>query len=120
MVSKYIALLFLCVTTLSAEEPWGKDADLISLSSPQAAKKEAAGFEAIVHFHQRVISLADGPRSHFKPSSSAYALQAIQRYGFLKGFSMGCDRLLRENSERGVYPLVKTKDGDYLKWDPVR
>ena len=117
MASKILMLLF-CMSALSAEEPWGKDADMLSKNS-SSSKGEAAGLETIIGFHQRVISLADGPRSHFKPSSSAYALQAIQKYGFWKGLTLGCDRLLRENSERGFYPLIKTRDGDYLKWDPV-
>ena len=53
----------------------------------------------VIDFHQKVISPVDGPRSHFRPSSSQYMRQAMHNYGFFKGYIMGCDRLLRENSE---------------------
>ena len=100
-------------------EPWGMDADLIKLEQPKSADKETAGFEAIIFFHQKVISEADGPRSHYYPSSSQYMLLATRKYGFFKGFTMGCDRLMRENSDRWIYPVKKTRDGDWLKQDPV-
>src|SRR3989344_7591364 len=83
-------------------EPWGKDADLryehvstppVQLSPPGYLAQQ------LIFFHQRVISPVDGPRSHFRPSSSTYMLQAIRKHGFFKGYIMGCDRLLRENSD---------------------
>lgn len=87
--------------------PWGKDADLCSLppslltSEPLSPLGEA--MEKLIWFHQNIISPVDGPRSHYKPSSSNYMLQAIQKHGFFKGYIMGCDRLLRENEEAWVY-----------------
>ena len=44
---------------------------------------------------------------------------AMQRYGFLKGFIMGCDRLLRENDEEWVYRTVEI-DGRRFKYDPAK
>jgi hypothetical protein len=44
---------------------------------------------------------------------------AIQRYGFLKGVVMGCDRLLRENDEEWVYRTVMI-DGQIYKFDPAK
>jgi len=60
----------------------------------------------------------DGPRSHFRPTSSRYMLLAMRRYGFIKGYIMGCDRLLRENKEEWVYRKVVI-DGEEFKWDPT-
>lgn len=102
-------------------EPWGKDADLL----PSKAKEEPAydlsvlgrGMQAVIWFHQNIISPVDGPRSHFKPSSSTYMLQAIRKYGFFQGYIMGCDRLLRENEDLWVYRTTMI-DGHVWKVDP--
>jgi putative component of membrane protein insertase Oxa1/YidC/SpoIIIJ protein YidD len=88
-------------------EPWGKDSDL-KLSHPSEQQEihpslMAQGMEKLIWFHQNVISTVDGPRSHYKPSSSNYMLQAIRKHGFVKGYVMGCDRLLRENNEPWIY-----------------
>ncbi len=101
-------------------EPWGKDAHLKAPSPPAA--KESPGLatrmaDAVIQFHQEVISPVDGPRSHYRPSSSQYMQQAIHNYGFLKGFVMGCDRLLRENDEEWVYRTTHY-EGKLYKYDP--
>src|SRR5262249_13497847 len=40
---------------------------------------------AMIRFFQIYISPIDGPRSSFYPTSSQYALEAIQKYGVFKG-----------------------------------
>ncbi len=74
--------------------------------------------DSIIRFHQEVISPVDGPRSHYRPSSSQYMRLAMYRYGFFKGFIMGCDRLLRENDEKWVYRVIEI-DGQTFKYDPA-
>jgi putative component of membrane protein insertase Oxa1/YidC/SpoIIIJ protein YidD len=103
-------------------EPWGKDAQL----ARPLQKKEETSYsiatqiaDKVIRFHQEVISPADGPRSSFRPTSSRYMQLAMQRYGFLKGFVMGCDRLLRENDEKWVYRTVQV-DGQIFKYDPAK
>ncbi len=101
-------------------EPWGKDADMLHVQRVETPPKlSVLGLCAkkIIHFHQNVISPVDGPRSHYRPSSSNYMLQAIEQHGFLKGYLMGCDRLLRENEEPWVY-RTKFLEGQLFKWDP--
>jgi putative component of membrane protein insertase Oxa1/YidC/SpoIIIJ protein YidD len=102
-------------------EPWGKDADLRytapSLSSSTDLSMMAHAMEKLIWFHQNVISPVDGPRSHYKPSSSSYMLQAIRKHGFVKGYVMGCDRLLRENSDPWVYRTTFI-DNKVWKTDP--
>lgn len=114
--------MFLVATTLSAD-PWGPDADL-ARPKVEAVKEKHRGplnqlAQRMIWFHKKVISPADGPRSHFHPSSSMYALQAIKKYGVLRGIPMGCDRLMRENNDPWVYREVRAPDGRLLKWDPV-
>lgn len=73
---------------------------------------------AVIWFHQNIISPIDGPRSAYRPSSSQYMKQAMSRYGFFRGFVMGCDRLLRENDEEWVYRTIE-ENGKTYKYDPA-
>lgn len=102
-------------------EPWGNDADLkmpLPVQEPPKHSIATRIAEKIILFHQQVISPVDGPRSHFRPSSSQYMKLAMYKYGFLKGFIMGCDRLLRENNEEWVYRKIEV-DGKLFKYDPA-
>lgn len=74
-------------------------------------------FENIISFHTEVISPTDGPRSHFRPTSSRYMLQSMRKYGVLQGFLKGCDRLLRENGEKWYYRTIII-DGKEYQYDP--
>ena len=65
-------------------------------------------FLACIRFYQRYISPAFPPRCRFRPTCSQYALEAITKYGALKGGWLALRRLLR------CHPFHK---GDYF--DPV-
>ena len=124
MGSKAFFLLLLFFPALcpakDLQGPWGKDRDLIKKSKEtQKTSAFTCGSETIIQFHQKVLSEADGPRSHFKPSSSQYMLDAINKYGLFTGCTFGCDRLLRENGDPWIYSMYVTRDKDLLKWDPV-
>ena len=107
-------------------EPWGKDAGLKAIKYKKASKYDmpkvinpmVKAMEMLVKFHANVISPVDGPRSHFRPTSSRYMLLAMKRHGFIKGYIMGCDRLLRENNDPWVY-RKREIDGTVYKWDPT-
>ena len=115
------ALTLLALVGSPFQNPWGKDSDLLAPPPPAPPLELSLGTrlaEAVIHFHQRVLTAVDGPRSHFRPTSSRYMQLAVQRYGFLKGFIMGCDRLLRENEEEWIYRRVETSQG-WFKYDPA-
>jgi hypothetical protein len=122
---RFKALIFLLPLYLHAlpgfHEPWGKDADLrreLPPARPSAPPSMMArAMEHVILFHQNVLSPVDGPRSHYRPSSSNYMKEAIHKYGFMRGFVMGCDRLLRENEEAWIYRKIEI-DGVVYKWDP--
>lgn len=63
---------------------------------------------ALIRFYQRNISPYRPPCCRFTPTCSAYAVQAITKYGALKGGWLALCRLLR------CHPFYK---GDY--YDPV-
>jgi putative membrane protein insertion efficiency factor len=58
--------------------------------------------------YQRVLSPLLGPRCRFYPSCSEYAVQAVDRYGILRGLVLALWRLLRCNPlSRGGVDLVE-------------
>jgi putative membrane protein insertion efficiency factor len=50
-----------------------------------------------IRFYRRQISPSLPPSCRFTPTCSAYALEAIERYGALKGGWMAFRRILRCN-----------------------
>ena len=101
-------------------EPWGKDSSLMKKTYTKE-KKPSGTYQlanTLIQFHQKNFSPIDGPRSSFRPTSSRYMQLAMQRYGTCQGFFMGCDRLLRENSETWVYQ-TRIIDGITYKFDPA-
>lgn len=112
---------FPLVAEIGFHKPWGKDSDLeLTPSKPQPSTSfSVKTANRMILFYQRELSPTSGPRSSFRPSSSEYTRLAIQRYGFLKGFVMGCDRLLRENSEPWIYPKITEENRLIYKYDPI-
>lgn len=50
---------------------------------------------ALIDGYQRFVSPLLGPRCRYLPTCSAYAAEAIQRHGALKGGTLALKRLLR-------------------------
>lgn len=49
----------------------------------------------LIRIYQRAISPVLGVHCRFHPTCSAYAREAIERYGFVQGVWLGVRRLLR-------------------------
>lgn len=118
-------VMLLIFNMLQAEVPWGKDACLAFYPKDEPScgcrtidPLADAGI-CCIRFHKTVISPADGPRSHFRPNSSQYTLDAMDKYGFFGGVIRGCDRLMRENPDPWVYPLTTDQYGYGIKSDPL-
>ncbi|MCL2045663.1 MAG: membrane protein insertion efficiency factor YidD [Oscillospiraceae bacterium] len=62
---------------------------------------------SIVKFYRKRISPMSAPNCRYSPSCSAYALEALEKYGALKGGFMALRRLLRCNpfSKSGYDPV---------------
>jgi uncharacterized protein len=62
---------------------------------------------APVRLYRRVLSPALPSRCKYHPSCSAYAVQAVESYGILRGFVLAAWRLLRCNpfSHGGYDPV---------------
>lgn len=55
----------------------------------------ACGAQALIRFYQRRVSPLFGARCIYLPTCSEYALQAIGKYGFLRGSWLAVRRILR-------------------------
>ena len=65
-------------------------------------------FLLLIRFYQKFISPAFPSRCRFRPTCSAYAYEAIHKYGAVKGLYLALRRFLR------CHPFYK---GDW--YDPV-
>ena len=50
---------------------------------------------ALLRFYKRFISPLLPPMCRFEPTCSAYAMHAVEKYGFLRGSWLGMRRLAR-------------------------
>jgi len=70
---------------------------------------------ALIRFYQRNISAYRPAVCRFTPTCSQYAVEAIERFGPLKGSFLALKRLLRCNPcFRGGYDPVPEKERDDL------
>jgi uncharacterized protein len=62
---------------------------------------------APIHLYRRVVSPALPRRCRYEPTCSAYAVEAIERYGMLRGLVLASWRVLRCNpfSAGGIDPV---------------
>lgn len=75
---------------------------------------------AIIRFYQRHISAHTMPVCRFTPTCSAYAIEAIERFGVIKGAGLAVWRILRCNpwGGHGYDPVPEKKrkqDGKFGK-----
>lgn len=64
-------------------------------------------FVLIIRFYQMFISPIKGKTCRFYPTCSQYAIQALEKYGLLKGSYLSIKRILRCHpfNEGGLDPL---------------
>lgn len=64
----------------------------------------------LIRFYQLFISSQSIPVCNFTPSCSQFGMEAIERYGFIKGFLLTSDRLQRcHPCAKGYYFLDKER-----------
>jgi putative membrane protein insertion efficiency factor len=86
-----------------------------SLKGDDSQRREPSGRRVVavapIRLYQRFISPAFPRRCKYHPTCSEYAVQAISRYGILKGTALAAWRLLRCNpfSNGGYDPVPAAK-----------
>lgn len=64
-------------------------------------------FMAAIRFYQKGISPLNPPRCRYIPTCSQYALEAVEKYGAVKGTFLATKRILRCNPfHKGGYDPV--------------
>ena len=71
-------------------------------------------FLKLIRFYQRSISPLTPPACRFSPTCSEYAVQAIERFGVLKGGWLAIKRILRCNpwGGHGYDPVPEKKENN--------
>ena len=67
----------------------------------------------------QAVSDVDGDRCPMMPTCSTYSLQAMKKHGFVAGWVLTVDRLIRELDEQDMAPVVAV-NGEYRAYDPVK
>ena len=66
------------------------------------------GLIAIIRFYQKFISPLKGPTCRFYPTCSTYSIEAIKKYGPIKGSYLSLIRILKCHSfHSGGYDPLK-------------
>ena len=70
-------------------------------------------FIIFIKFYQKYLSPLLGPSCRFYPTCSEYALQAITKFGVLKGLFISVKRIVKCNpwGGSGLDPIPGEKDG---------
>lgn len=85
----------------------------MSTPEPRKASLGAAVVARIIRGYQLLISPVLGPRCRFHPTCSAYAHEAIGRFGLLRGGWLAAKRIIRCQPfcEGGVDPVPEVFNG---------
>lgn len=93
-----------------------------SAKQEQDRKSGQVGLLSVAYpFYRRVISSTDGPRCGHYPSCSAYALEAVGRWGFVRGSLLAFDRVTApagRSSRLRSQPII-VHSGSLRFYDPL-
>ena len=91
------------------------------MTADPAFQEEDAGPVAMaLKFFRKTVSRADGRRCMMYPSCSHYSGRAFKKHGFIKGWVMSSDRLLRcGRDEKHLSEQIIIKKQTYV-FDPVQ
>lgn len=88
------------------------------LPGPSYAASEETNPLAYTLF-KSLISSTDGKRCSHVPSCARYAKEAVVKHGPVKGFVLGCDRLIRCGGDDTKRLPQVMEGGKRYAWDPV-
>jgi putative membrane protein insertion efficiency factor len=91
-------------------EPWTFSnttiKDKVPIETVETLSPPAYLMKVSINFYRTFISPVGGNRCRMNPSCSAYALEAVSRYGFVRGYILTTDRLIHESEEMDLAPVV--------------
>jgi putative membrane protein insertion efficiency factor len=105
--------IFICI---GAE--WGYAGET---RSPQQKIDDETNFATFpIRMYQKFLSAGDGHRCPMMPSCSQYSIEAFRKHGYLLGWIMTSDRLLRCGRDETRLSETRTKNNETYSYDPLR
>lgn len=92
-MKKTIHIVIICVFLFLVMSPPVVSED--ATRKPEVSESDTGPVAMALTFFKKTISRADGRRCMMYPSCSHYSSQAFAKHGFVKGWVMSSDRLLR-------------------------
>ena len=86
---------------------------------PEIRESETGPMAYALQFFRKTISRADGRRCMMYPSCSHYSAQAFEKHGFVKGWIMTRDRLLRCGRDEVMRAPKIYVHGEWKFYDPL-
>ncbi|MEN8243510.1 MAG: membrane protein insertion efficiency factor YidD [Thermodesulfobacteriota bacterium] len=87
---------------------------------PEIPEEDTGPMAFALKFFRKTVSRADGRRCMMHPSCSHYSSQAFKKHGFIKGWVMTSDRLLRcGRDEKHIAEQIIIDNQAYV-FDPLQ
>ena len=87
---------------------------------PQPISDDKAHFAAWpIHMYQKYISRMNGHRCPMRPSCSQYGMEAFKKHGYLLGWIMTSDRLLRCGRDETRLSQTRKINNEIYSYDPL-
>jgi putative membrane protein insertion efficiency factor len=87
---------------------------------PQQNSQDKTHFAAFpIQMYQTYISRMNGHRCPMVPSCSQYSIQAFKKHGYLLGWIMTSDRLLRCGRDETRLSATRRKNNEVFSYDPL-
>jgi putative component of membrane protein insertase Oxa1/YidC/SpoIIIJ protein YidD len=87
---------------------------------PETSDADTSPVAVALTFYRKTVSRADGRRCMMYPSCSHYSEQAFEKHGFIKGWVMTSDRLLRCGRDEQRISEQIIIDRQAYVFDPVQ
>lgn len=116
----FLFFFFLCSTEAAAQDdpmkgPWATPEE-----SHNTTHTSAGPAVQLIRLYQGLLSPIAGGRCPMHPSCSEYGIECFTKHGWIKGWVMTWDRLLRcGRDELRSAPQILTKGGRYKFYDPI-
>jgi len=113
---RIITILGLFIIAIAYSPGFGDETTI----GPEIPEEDTGPMAFALKFFSKTVSRADGRRCMMYPSCSHYSGQAFKKHGFIKGWVMTCDRLLRcGHDEIHISEQIIVGNQTYI-FDPVQ
>jgi putative membrane protein insertion efficiency factor len=110
-------LAYLCIF-MGVAAAWGYAGEIHSV--PEKIDDETNFATFPIRLYQEFISGVNGHRCPMMPSCSQYSIEAFKKHGYLLGWIMTSDRLLRCGRDETRLSKTRRKNNETYSYDPLQ